>query len=89
MNYTDEFQSAVIDAVNKAAKHNVHPAIVYTILGGLQSDVLLAIKQSNHLAQAAAGPPRGEALRGTPASPASPSTPPNNVIQLPKTDTPQ
>jgi hypothetical protein len=79
MNYTDEFQSAIIDAVNHAAKHNVHPAIVYTVLGGVQSDVLLAIKQSNRLAQAAA-----------PTPPSQPSTlnpqPPNNVIPLPKTD---
>jgi hypothetical protein len=79
-NPTEQFQTAVIDAVNDAAKNNVHPAIVYTILGGLQSDVLLAIKQSNRMAQTAA---TAESILK------SKNSPPANVIQLPKTDTPQ
>ncbi len=44
---TKTFQNAVIKAVTEASQTGVHPAIVYTILGGLQNDVLMAIKQTN------------------------------------------
>jgi hypothetical protein len=54
MNATEKFQKTVIDAVTEASRNGVHPAIVYTVLGGLQTDVLTAIKESNRLARKAA-----------------------------------
>lgn len=49
MNPTEQFQKTVIDAVTVASKNGVHPALLYCVLGGLQSDVLTAIKQTNRL----------------------------------------
>jgi len=87
-NPTEKFQKSVIDAVTEAANSGVHPAIVYTILGGLQSDVLTSIKQANRAAQADAVAKTVDAIvkeNSKPASPASPATP-ANVIELPKAD---
>lgn len=50
-NPTEEFQSTIIDAVNKAAANAVHPALIYTILGGCQDDVLKSIKQMSQAAK--------------------------------------
>lgn len=50
-NPTEKFQRTVIDAVTEAANAGVHPAIVYCVLGGLQSDVLNSIKAANRLAK--------------------------------------
>lgn len=96
-NPTEKFQSTVIAAVTEASQNGVHPAIVYCVLGGLQSDVLTAIKQSNRMAKADAVAQTAETIvksnnskPAPPASPAQPPTlnpqPPQNVIQLPKTD---
>jgi len=87
-NPNEKFQKSVIDAVNEAANSGVHPAIVYTILGGLQSDVLTSIKQANRAAQADAVAKTVDAIvkeNSKPASPASPAIP-ANVIELPKAD---
>ena len=51
MDPTNKFQSTVITAINDAAQNAVHPAIIYTILGGCMSDVLTSIKKSNRAAQ--------------------------------------
>lgn len=80
MNPTEKFQKSVIDAVTAASQAGVHPAIVYTILGGLQSDVLTAIKQSNRLAKQAAVTDTAETVLK------SKNSQPANVIPLPQPD---
>lgn len=78
MNPTEKFQKTVIDAVTDASQKGVHPAIVYTVLGGLQSDVLTAIKQSNRMAKEAAVATTAETILKPDNSK------PANVIELPK-----
>ena len=51
MNAAETFQLAVAEAVNQAAKDNVHPATVYTVLGMSMEDVSQAIRRSAQLAQ--------------------------------------
>ena len=55
MNPQEQFQNRIVDAVKKASANNVHPAIVYMVLGGIQQDVLYSVRQANRLA-AAGGP---------------------------------
>jgi hypothetical protein len=86
---TEKFQKTVIEAVTDAANAGVHPAIVYCVLGGLQSDVLNSIKQANRMAKEDAVTATADTIvksqNSKPASPVSPATP-ANVIQLPKPD---
>ena len=84
-NATEKFQTAIIDAVNEAATNAVHPALIYTILGGCQADVLNSIKRMAHevKAQAAAAkPPSPAGQLVTEALDAQPK----NVVPLPQTD---
>jgi hypothetical protein len=84
MNPTEKFQNAVFEAVSHASKNGVHPAIVYTVLGGLQSDVLSAVKQANRMAKDAAVAETAETIVNSNNS--KPANEPANVIQLPKAD---
>lgn len=77
---TQEFQTAIIETVIKASQDGVPPAIVYTVLGGLQMDVLTSIKQANRMAK------EDEAAETAEAVLKSKNQQPSNVIPLPKTD---
>ena len=87
MNPTDKFQKTIIQAVTDASQAGVDPAIVYCVLGGLQSDVLFAIEQSNRMAQDNADAKLADGVlksqNSKPASPASPATP-ADVIRVRK-----
>ncbi len=50
MNPQEKFQTRITETVKDAAKDGVHPAIVYMVLGGIQSDVLNSVRAANRIA---------------------------------------
>ena len=77
-NPAEQFQKEIAAIVTDAAKNDVHPAIVYTVLAGIAQDVLYSIKRGAQIAeQVAAAKTAENVLKSKPKT-----EEPKNVIPL-------
>lgn len=77
-----KFQSDLAGVVNEAARSDVHPAVVYTVLCGIAQDVLYSIKQSARMADQAAKEKDVAAAAETVLKTKPKTEEPNNAAQL-------
>ena len=76
-NPAEQFQKEIAAIVTDAAKNDVHPAIVYTVLAGIAQDVLYSIKRGAQIAEQVAAAKTAETILMKPKT-----NEPNNVTKL-------